>query len=60
MRTDTYEGEPHEQGSTSFTLFVIIACCIFALGLALFLFLMLGDDGGIVKDPFSNFPVQPQ
>jgi hypothetical protein len=55
-----YEDEPHEQGSTSFTLFVIIGCCILVVGLALFLFFVLGVDGGIVKDPFSDYPVQPQ
>ncbi len=60
MGTTGYEEEPHEQGSTPFTLFVIIGCCILVLGLALFLFFVLGADGGIVKEPFSNFPVQPQ
>jgi hypothetical protein len=55
-----YQDDPHEQGSTAFTLAVIITGCLFVLGLALLLFFVLGSDGGIVKDPFSTFPVQPQ
>ncbi len=60
MRSVMYQDEPHEQGSTAFTLAVIITGCLFVVGLALLLFFLLGSDGGIVKDPFSTFPVQPQ
>jgi hypothetical protein len=55
-----YQDDPHEQGSTAFTLALIITGCLFVLGLALLLFFVLGSDGGIVNDPFSTFPVQPQ
>ena len=60
MRTVMYQDEPHEQGSTAFTLAVIIVGCLFVVGLALLLFFLLGSDGGIVKEPFSTYPVQPQ
>jgi hypothetical protein len=60
MRTVMYQDEPHEQGSTAFTLAVIIVGCLCVLGLALLLFFLLGSDGGIVKEPFSTYPVQPQ
>ena len=55
-----YQDEPQKEGSTAFTLAVIVVGCLIALGLALLLFFVLGADGGIVKDPFSTFPVQPQ
>ena len=60
MRSVMYQDQPHEQGSTAFTLTVIIVGCVVVVGLALLLFFLLGSDGGIVKDPFSTFPVQPQ
>jgi len=55
-----YQDEPHEQGSTVFTLLVVFVGCLLVLGLALLLFFLLGSDGGIVKDPFSTFPVHPE
>jgi len=55
-----YQDEPHEQGSTAFTLLVIFSGCLLVLGLALLLFFLLGADGGIVKEPFSTFPVHPE
>jgi len=60
MRKVMYQDEPHEQGSTAFTLAVIIVGCLFVVGLALLLFFLLGSDGGIVKEPFSTFPVHPE
>lgn len=60
MRTVMYQDEPHEQGSTAFTLAVIMVGCLLVVGLALLLFFLLGSDGGIVKDPFSTFPVHPE
>lgn len=60
MRRVMYQDEPHEQGSSAFTLAVIITGCLFVLGLAFLLFFVLGSDGGIVTDPFSTFPVHPE
>jgi len=60
MRTVMYQDDPHEQGSTAFTLLVIFLGCLLVVGLALLLFFLLGSDGGIVTDPFSTFPVHPQ
>lgn len=60
MRRVMYQDEPHEQGSTAFTLLVIFSGCLLVLGLALLLFFLLGSDGGIVRDPFSTFPVHPE
>ena len=60
MRTVMYQDEPQEEGSTAFTMAVIMVGCLVVVGVALLLFFLLGADGGIVKDPFSTFPVQPQ
>jgi hypothetical protein len=60
MRTVMYQDEPHEQGSTAFTLAVIVVVCLFVIGLALLLFFTLGSDGGIVSDPFSTYPIHPE
>jgi len=60
MRTVMYQDEPHGQGSTAFTLTVIAVACLLVIGLALLLFFTLGSDGGIVNDPFSTYPIQPQ
>jgi len=60
MRSAIYQDEPEQEGSTSFTLIVILAACLVVAAIALILFFVLGSDGGIIQDPFSRFPVQPQ
>jgi len=60
MPSVMYQDEPHERGSTAFTLLVIVSGCLLVVGLALLLFFLLGSDGGIVKEPFSTFPVHPE
>ncbi len=52
--------EREEEPDTAFTLALILVGCLIVVNIVLVLFFVLGADGGIVSDPFSTYPVQPQ